>query len=127
MFSSLEIISNTTGYKDVEPYQVPCNDVCVHSHIGEINMVHWMLVLFMVTSNSGNVIKTDLVFETKQKCFAYESEIAKETVASINNVGDVMKKEGKAQEEINRSISWISMQLPRGTCIPTVSAVTVKT
>ena len=87
--------------------------------------MHWLLVLFMTVGDAGSVVKTDLVFSTKGECFKYEEEAAQENIKLINENIRSMREKGASPDDINKSMEWTSRQLPRGTCIPTVSTVTM--
>ncbi len=83
-----------------------------------------MLVLFMGVSPHYSVVKTDLVFTTDTACFAYEETMAKRSVDATNYFLKDRKKEGD-NSIVDRTVNWVQMQLPRGTCIPTTLNKTV--
>jgi hypothetical protein len=87
--------------------------------------MNWMLVLFMGISPNYQVIKTDLVFAEKLDCFGFEKKMAKESVDAMNVYSLQWKKEGVDRDQLQESINWTALQMPRGTCIPTTSAVTL--
>jgi hypothetical protein len=87
--------------------------------------MHWMLVLFMGVSGSGTIVKTDLVFSDRGSCFKYEEQMAHDNIEFINAAIKGMGEKGASQSEMSQSMSWMDQQFPRGTCIPTVSAVTI--
>jgi hypothetical protein len=87
--------------------------------------MHWMLVLFMGVSGSSTVVKTDLVFSNRGECFNYEDQMAHDNIELTNALIKSMGEKGASQSEISNSMSWMGQQFPRGTCIPTVSAVTM--
>ena len=89
-------------------------------------MVHWMLVLFAGTGDSIPALKTDLVFAERAACFDYEWKLAQTNNDEVNATLKSMRAQGKSEADISASLQWMGRQYPRGTCIPTVSPVTMK-
>jgi|LauGreDrversion4_2_1035121.scaffolds.fasta_scaffold1133811_2 hypothetical protein len=87
--------------------------------------MNWMLVFFMGVSPHYQIVKTDLIFATESECFANEASRAKSTADKMNKIEKDLETV-VPRDQVNRRLEFIYMQNPRGTCIPTMTNVTVK-
>jgi hypothetical protein len=87
--------------------------------------MNWMLVFFMGVSPHYQVVKTDLIFSSEPECFAKEASWAKVTADKMNKAQKEMESLA-SQSQINQRLEFISLQNPRGTCIPTMARSNVK-
>jgi hypothetical protein len=84
--------------------------------------MNWLLVILI----SSSPVKTDMVFLDLNSCMKKESEIRKIYTEHVNDYikwSDSMKIPEKEKKE---NLKFVMSQMNSGTCIPTVSPVTVK-
>lgn len=84
--------------------------------------MNWLLVILI----SSSPLKTDLVFSDLNTCMKKESEVRKIYTERVNEYMKWSESMKIPEKEKKENLKFVMSQINSGTCIPTVSPVTVK-
>jgi hypothetical protein len=84
--------------------------------------MNWLLVILI----SSSPVKTDMVFSDLNSCMKKETEIRKIYTERVNEYIKWNESMKISEKEKKENLKFVMSQMNSGTCIPTVSPVTVK-